>query len=253
MNYSACFGKEPQPDRCRDVVLMLFSSLFVCAKVGQRKPNNRKGTDIVMKADNRLHFGVPILEVQLDDVKARQTEIRSALLQLRETEQGIQRSNQRGWHSQDDLFNRKEAVYGWLSPMIFGVGGKLIRHAEKLPDDAEILLSSLWVNINDAGSWNAPHAHLPCEWSGALYIDVNENPPESQSGIHDGDILFFDPIPVGAPYRPATTVAYTPKIGTMFIFPSYLLHMVAPHFEEDPRISLAFNFRIGENLKRFAR
>ncbi|WP_430460791.1 TIGR02466 family protein [Thalassolituus sp. LLYu03] len=206
-----------------------------------------------MKADNRLHFGVPILEVQLQEVRDRAADIAQALLQLRATESGIQRSNQRGWHSADDLFNRPEPVYPWLSDVIFQIAGKLIRHAERLPDDEELLLSSLWANINDAGAWNAPHAHLPCEWSGVLYIDVNETPAESQSGIHDGDILFFDPIPVGAPYRPAATVAYTPKIGTLYVFPSYLLHMVAPHFDERPRISLAFNFRIARNLKQFAR
>ncbi|UXD89213.1 TIGR02466 family protein [Thalassolituus hydrocarboniclasticus] len=206
-----------------------------------------------MKAENRLHFGVPIVEVQLDEVCERAADIAQLLLEIRAQQTGIQRSNQRGWHSQDDLFNHPAEPIKWLSEVIFQVAGKLIRHADHMPDNTELLLSSMWANINDAGAWNAPHVHLPCEWSGVLYIDVADIAPVSESGIHDGDILFLDPVPVGAPYRPATTVAYTPKVGTMYVFPSYLMHMVAPHFSDKPRISVAFNFRVAANIQRFAR
>lgn len=206
-----------------------------------------------MKAENRLHFGVPIVEVQLPELCERAAEIAALLLEMRAQQAGIQRSNQRGWHSQDDLFNHPAPALQWLSEMIFQVAGKVIRHADHMPPETELLLSSMWANINDAGAWNAPHVHLPCEWSGVLYIDVPVAPPEGQGGIHDGDILFLDPVPVGAPYRPATTVAYTPQVGTMYVFPSYLMHMVAPHFNERPRISVAFNFRVAGNIQRFAR
>jgi len=207
-----------------------------------------------VKAENRLHFGVSILETSLPAVIDHQSELRNYLLALRaQQQQGIQRSNQRGWHSPDDLFNQQEPVIQQLCSQVFEVGSRLIRHAEQFADDEKILLTSMWANINDFGAWNAPHAHLPCEWSGVVYIDVNETPQSAGGGIHDGDILFFDPITVGAPYRPATTISYTPKIGTLYMFPSYLMHMVAPHYEEKPRISVAFNFRVARNLEMVAR
>ncbi len=141
----------------------------------------------------------------------------------------------------------------WLTEQIYQLGVQLIRHAEGKVEEHPILLSSLWANINDFGAWNAPHAHLPCEWSGCIYVDVNETPSEESNGIHPGDIMFFDPAPVGLPYRKTPTVNYTPKNGTLYLFPGYLMHMVAPHYEEKPRISMAFNFRLGDVLTSVAR
>lgn len=207
-----------------------------------------------LKAENRLHFGVPIFESELPQLGEHRQAIVDALQAMRrQDEKGVQRSNQRGWHSEDNLHQSTEPVLKWLTDQIYQLGNQLIRHAEKCPPESEIYLTSLWANINDFGAWNAPHAHLPCEWSGCVYIDVNETPASSENGIHDGDIMFFDPVPAGYPYRPASTVSYTPKNGTLYLFPGYLMHMVAPHYEDKPRISMAFNFRLGDVVNQFAR
>lgn len=207
-----------------------------------------------IKAENRLHFGVPIFEASLPALESRREELVTALLKMRDADSsGIARSNQRGWHSQDTLHKSEEPILKWLTDQIYQLGSQLIRHSEGLPADSSILLGSLWANVNDFGAWNAPHAHLPCEWSGVLYIDVNEEPQEKENGIAPGDLMFFDPVPVGAPYRKSSTVSYTPKNGTLFLFPGYLMHMVAPHYEDKPRISMAFNFRLGDVLNSFAR
>lgn len=207
-----------------------------------------------IKAENRHHFGISIFESSLPSFDENRLKIKQALLELRQAdENGVTRSNQRGWHSHDQLHQSPDPVLKWLTEQLYQVGSQLIRHAEKLPSDTPIYLSSLWGNINDFGAWNAPHAHLPCEWSGVIYIDVNENPETQPNSITPGDIMFFDPIPVGAPYRPSATVNYTPKNGTLFLFPGYLLHMVAPHYDQDPRISMAFNFRLGNVLNNIAR
>ncbi|WP_341502326.1 TIGR02466 family protein [Gallaecimonas sp. GXIMD4217] len=208
---------------------------------------------MTIRAENRLHFGVPIFEAELPGFMARREAVRDLLLQLRQADGGITRSNQRGWHSQDNLHQSEEQLLQWLTEQIYQLGSQLIRHAEKKGPESPVYLSSLWANINDFGAWNAPHAHLPCEWSGCLYVDVNEAPEEKSNGIAPGDLMFFDPVPVGNPYRNATTVSYTPRNGTLFLFPGYLLHMVAPHYQQDPRISLAFNFRLGDVINQIAR
>lgn len=207
-----------------------------------------------LKAENRLHFGVPIFESELPQLGEHRQAIVHALQAMRsQDERGVHRSNQRGWHSEDNLHQSSDPALKWLTDQIYQLGNQLIRHAEKCPPESEIYLTSLWANINDFGAWNAPHAHLPCEWSGCVYIDVNETPAPSENGIHDGDIMFFDPVPAGYPYRPASTVSYTPKNGTLYLFPGYLMHMVAPHYEDKPRISMAFNFRLGDVVNQFAR
>jgi uncharacterized protein (TIGR02466 family) len=197
-----------------------------------------------MKAENKLHFGVSILELTLPDIAPRQDEITALFMSLKSEEEGLARSNQLGWHSKDDLHVRDNSILKWLTQCIVQTGDKLIRHADHLGNDVPVLLTSMWVNINETGAWNAPHSHLPCEWSGCLYIDVNENPGPAESGIHPGDILFLDPVAVGAPYRKHSVVGYTPSVGKLFLFPGYLTHMVAPHQDEKPRISIAFNFRV---------
>lgn len=206
------------------------------------------------QVENRWHFGVPIFEAQLPGLKERREELKAAILAMRESDEaGIARSNQRGWHSKDDLHQTEDPTLKWVTEQIYQMGVQLIRHAEKAPQNAEIFLSSLWANVNDFGAWNAPHAHLPCEWSGCIYVDVNENPADEGTSTRPGDIMFFDPVPVGAPYRKSSTVSYTPKNGTLYLFPGYLMHMVAPHYEQDPRISMAFNFRLGDVIKSVAR
>lgn len=207
-----------------------------------------------IKAENRLHFGVPIFEASIPALDEHRLEMVQLLSNMRAQDgSGISRSNQRGWHSQDSLHQSEQPLLQWLTDQIYQLGSQLIRHSEGLPADSSILLSSLWANINDFGAWNAPHAHLPCEWSGVLYMDVNEAPQEKENGIAPGDIMFFDPVPVGAPYRKSSTVSYTPKNGTLFLFPGYLMHMVAPHYEQQPRISMAFNFRLGDVIQSVAR
>ena len=209
---------------------------------------------MTLKAENRLHFGVPIFESAIPGLDSQKDSLMQALANLRGVDsEGVSRSNNRGWHSKDDLHQSSDPAIQWITEQIYQLGNQMIRHAEKCPPESQIFLTSLWANINDFGAWNAPHAHLPCEWSGCVYIDVNENPEPSGNGIHDGDIMFFDPVPAGYPYRPASTVSYTPKNGTLYLFPGYLMHMVAPHYDDRPRISMAFNFRLGDVVNQLAR
>ena len=86
---------------------------------------------------------------------------------------------------------------------------------------------------------------MPAQWSGVLYIAVDE----SNAGNEGGKILFIDPIPLGPTYRNPINAAYEPKEGLMLIFPSYLTHMVEPHYSGNERVCLSFNFHVSMRSK----
>jgi len=200
-----------------------------------------------MQAENKIHFGVPVFEAILPNFDQKRIEIRDFLLRCQEKNRNnMIRSNHRGWHSKDDLHQSEVESLKWLTTQIYKIGSQFIHHADKARADQPIYLSSMWGNINNYGDWNLPHNHFPCEWSGCVYIDVSKQEKVAINGVAPGDILFMDPLPLGEHYLRKPTVGHTPVNGKIFIFPGYLLHMVAPHYEQDPRISIAFNFRLGE-------
>jgi len=204
---------------------------------------------MAIQVDNKLHFGHSIFQTELPDFDQHKTPLLEAVDALRKRDQGIDRSNQGGWHSHDQLQSESDPAFQWLIEQLYNIGSNCIRHAEGQQLTGDVLLSSAWVNVNPYGAWNAPHMHLPCEWSGVCYLSVNENPQQRGHGARDGDIMFFDPQPFGAQYGRPPTVSYSPKNGGIFIFPGYLLHMVAPHLEQEDRISVAFNFRLEQNMQ----
>jgi len=189
-------------------------------------------------------FSVPIFNIDLDGFEHHKQLLIEHFLSLRANDKGATRTNQGGWHSKDDLFKSEHPSVKWLVRTIFQAGAESVKQAKLLPPGNEIAMSACWVNINEAGDWNSPHNHLPDEWSGAFYVDVNSKNAATVKSDKDGDVIFFNPLPLSIQYQRAATMIATPTSGKMYLFPGYLLHMVAPHFDEKPRISVAFNLTL---------
>ncbi len=189
-------------------------------------------------------FSVPIFDIDLEGFEHHKQLLIEHFLSLRAGDNGADRSNQGGWHSKNDLFKSEHPSVKWLVRAILQTGAESIKQAKLLPPGNEIVMSACWVNINATGDWNAPHNHLPDEWSGAFYVDVNSKNATSVKSDKDGDIIFFNPLPLSMQYQRSATLIATPASGKMYLFPGYLLHMVAPHFDEKPRISVAFNLTL---------
>lgn len=201
--------------------------------------------------ENRLHFGLSIFEAELPYIQKNQQALAEHFLQMQQTEgDALTRSNHGGWHSQDNLQQSGDPLIQGLTADIKNISTACVQHAQPELAAKGLRLTSAWANINHAGHWNTPHQHLPCEWSGVAYIQTPNVAEKKVGSCQDGDILFFDPLPLGQQYQRSPYHPYTPKQGNMFIFPSYLLHMVAPHFEQEPRISVAFNFRLLANIQQ---
>lgn len=102
-----------------------------------------------------------------------------------------------------------------------------------------------WLQFNQPGSYFVRHDHYGALVSGVLYLQV---PKDS------GDILFHNPIEAR---RVSNTffervkkednqynfshIKYTPVVGEMLIFESWLQHTVEQNKSDDNRISVSFN------------
>ena len=94
-----------------------------------------------------------------------------------------------------------------------------------------------WANINEKGSWNRPHLHNGCWYSGVLYIKADGD---------EGNFEAIDSMPkVVAEFpnhqRVRTSFALAPRVGDIHLFPSGLMHMVEPNYTDKERYSISFN------------
>jgi len=192
-------------------------------------------------------FPTPIFWFLVPEAEQLNADLVKDTLAMRATSKGVRRSNQNGWHSETDLFQRPEASFKSLTRSIgeavVGVTKKL---APKFELEGRQMVSEGWVNVNDKGAYNTPHRHPGFVWSGCYYVQVPANP----SG-RSGQIEFMDPrardagMTLGDCETFCTKIQHRPRAGMLVLFPSYLLHWVYPNEEAEERISIAFNVRFG--------
>jgi uncharacterized protein (TIGR02466 family) len=105
-------------------------------------------------------------------------------------------------------------------------------------------LDSLWVNILKPGGGHSGHVHPHCAISGTIYISV----PKGSGPLKLEDPRL--PLMMAAPLRrddapeDAKSFHYAePKVGTIFLWESWLRHEVVPSQAKSDRISISFNYR----------
>lgn len=187
------------------------------------------------------YFSTPIYSILVKDFENHQQGLIDYFTQLREKNEGVVRSNVRGWHSTEDLVVHEHTDVQWMVKKIRNIARTAAKHFHGERRLGMPELKACWANISDSGCWNAPHQHLPADWSGVLYIRAESEAKPAKNGIGEGDLMFFDPLPMGRRFDRNPTMTFRPVDGKLMIFPAYALHMVAPHFNPDPRISVSFN------------
>jgi uncharacterized protein (TIGR02466 family) len=95
--------------------------------------------------------------------------------------------------------------------------------------------------VNGKFASNTLHNHPNSILSGVYYLQAPEN---------CGGIFFSDPRPASRMLNPPLidfnvwtllNVSYKAHVGTMILFPSWLLHGVEMNMSEEVRISISFN------------
>ena len=190
-----------------------------------------------------LAFTTPVLTRRIDGHEKLNAGLKKAILKKAGDATGISHSNVGGWRSQMDFFN-------WPNPEVRElqqhIGENLCRMtAFTLNVEQATVGGSMvgWVNLLRGGSYNYPHTHPECQWSGVYYVEVGGFQDDKRAS---GSIEFVDPRSAvgmlsmpGNPFR--QRLSFRPRNGLMLIFPSWLLHYVHSYEGDDERISVAFN------------
>ena len=177
--------------------------------------------------------------VYAKDVNLDNRLFENAVIQWSQKDQGIKRTNLKGWHSETDM--HKIPVFKPLVDELFKMQHEIYKE-ECL--DKEPTMGNMWANINPSGAMNRPHIHPNSHFSGVYYIKAPKN---------SGQIVFNDPrtlshmlLPTRIEKTPPSylwrEVRVDPLEGRILMFPSWLWHCVEPNESDDIRISVSFNF-----------
>ena len=188
-------------------------------------------------------FPTPLLRFDVADADKLNRGLLKEIAKRREAESSMSKSNRKGWHSERDLFERKEPAQAALAHIILRMLAQATKTVAPHTDFNNIeLLADGWINVNQPGAYNAPHDHIGSFWSGVYYVQV----PEHEEG-QGGSIEFLAPhrtLPghgiIEAPIT-AQKMSVRPKPGQVLMFPATLIHWVHPNESNEDRITIAFN------------
>jgi uncharacterized protein (TIGR02466 family) len=188
-------------------------------------------------------FPTPLLRFEITDADKLNEALLKEIAKRRAAHGGVIKSNRKGWHSTNDLFERKEPAQAALAQMLLRMIAQSALRVAPEADFANIeLVAEGWINVNPAGGYNAPHDHVGAFWSGCYYVQV----PDEIEG-QGGAIEFLSPhkpLPgrglINAPIT-SDKLCVRPKPGTVLIFPASMVHWVHPNDSDQDRVTIAFN------------
>ena len=173
-----------------------------------------------------LIFGTPIWK--LESVSFDEKKITEEIFNAQRSDpKGLNVSNIGGYHSGYDFST--PLVDEYIKGRLEGKGGLNFHH--------KVVVR--WFNINQKGDSNRPHTHNSVGLSGVLFITdspglVLSNPSQTVTNIRT--------ITKIAPIEYVHEIDGKP--GEIVIFPSSILHWVAPSESDAPRITFAFNIEV---------
>ena len=125
-----------------------------------------------------------------------------------------------------------------LNAFLIDAVAEYIRSIKYVGPQVELIES--WFNFYKKDGYQYDHTHPQFRVSGTYYYASNGE---------DGNIRFQNPnVHVHAHLFPADgmpmeSISYTPKVGRLLLFPSWLVHRVNKNNTEHERISIAMNFK----------
>jgi uncharacterized protein (TIGR02466 family) len=196
-------------------------------------------------------FYSPLTVFELEDAESLNLQLLTEIADHRADSPGLDRSNWRGWHSDDDFFERTEPGFQALRTHILEAVQTCTKNVS--PDfnfSRYGIQAQGWINVLGRGGLNTPHDHPNWTWSGCYYINV----PDGDKDL-SGNIEFFDTrtnvrtLTVDGAACFASKFVMKPRAGMLLMFPSYLRHWVYPNESEEERVTVAFNARFAKTSR----
>lgn len=188
-------------------------------------------------------FSSPLFRYEVANHEALSAALLKEGAGMRAEDEGVVKSNRRGWHSTGNLFTRPSDC---ITELRVAAEMSVLRATRKMTSkvDPETLKMKLfgWMNVNPKDGYNAPHTHPGAHWSGVYYVSQ----PETDDGS-SGMIEFVAPRVDLPHWEILQTSAFRlkrrirPSAGEIILFPSYLLHWVYPNETDADRVTIAFN------------
>lgn len=178
-------------------------------------------------------FQQPIWGFFLEDQKYACKDYIDYILNLKENNLSIQKSNFGGWHSSVDL--DKHGIFQELCDKILHIADNITQPYRRTN---KVKFTSMWAMINDKYNYNAHHVHEGLV-SGIFYLQVPEN---------SGRLVITNPA-VRSQNHPIRVKDYPvqPEKLALIMFPSWMEHYVEPSKSDEQRIGISFN--IGEKYE----
>ena len=202
-----------------------------------------------MKQNQNVFFfshavGRFILEDEMNELNKK---LINLSLDLEKKSSGVVKSNIGGYQS--DFLQRSNKIIG-ATKEVFLKALSQFADTIYIKKPYKVFFDDPWLNVNRESHSNKTHTHPGSDLSLTYYCEVPED---------SGRIVFENPVL----HQRTTSIWYekhdvwnseyinlTPKKYDLIIFPSYLPHYVEPNKSNKPRISLACNAQIRNDLDR---
>ena len=148
--------------------------------------------------------------------------------------------------SLDDLPKRAPA-FAALVAQLDREAGEFARALHWDLEDRELVLSGFWVNVLGEGGGHSGHLHPGCVISGTCYVAM----PDGAGALKLEDprlpqMMAAPQLTDTAPEAMRRFVYVRPQAGDIVMWESWLRHEVMASASEEARISVSFNYALGQ-------
>ena len=194
-------------------------------------------------------FAVPFWATMVNGSEDHKAALVKEILAHKERDPvGEVRSNRNAWHSTEAFNESRHPSIAWLLQSVTAFARRALAPYYGGWEGRSLLMGSYWANVLHRHGFNAPHHHLPQDWSGVYYVQVGVLGEGEADNDYSGWIEFQNPNLQQSAWGSGNFVQ-KPKDGMMLLFPSSQLHYVHPVKHKSQRITVAFNFDVASEPK----